>query len=453
VAADQRAMGSAPVFQVRIRRTSPAVAVRRLALSRAITFAGGNSAFIALSSVLYAETRSASWVAAAAFASFAVPALVSPLAGMLGDRFDRRTIMITSELSGAVCFLVMALVAAPAALLAMRVIASLAAAPFVPATTAALPKLVVREEALPRANAALVSASWVGAVVGPLLAGLSLAGMGGSFVFAVNSGTFVISAMLIASVRGDFSSGGKATTSAADLAAGFKVLFGGRVLRPVSLAYGGIFLGIGVSIPAEIALSTALNAGPVGYSALFFLWAIGGILGAKLGARIVARVRPLALLSVAAAGLALGFSCVAMAPVFAVALVGMSVGGASQGLWMVGQGLLIQMTVPDLIRGRAFASSEALEQGGLAIGLLGAAAVAAAAGPRGAFAIAASASLLGASILFAALRQSRPAQACSWSFGSRAMGRERGPGGASPDQVRRPAPVSPPPAHAAAVPT
>lgn len=62
------------------------MALRRLALSRAVTYAGGSSAYIALLSILYERTRSPTLMAAGAFASFAVPALVSPAIGWVGDR-------------------------------------------------------------------------------------------------------------------------------------------------------------------------------------------------------------------------------------------------------------------------------------------------------------------------------------------------------------------------------
>ncbi|MFI5028267.1 MAG: hypothetical protein ACHQCF_04700 [Solirubrobacterales bacterium] len=57
------------------RITSPPGAVRRLAAAQAISFAGGTSAYVALTASLYVQTGSATWVAAAAAASFALPGL------------------------------------------------------------------------------------------------------------------------------------------------------------------------------------------------------------------------------------------------------------------------------------------------------------------------------------------------------------------------------------------
>src|SRR4051794_39815232 len=100
-------------------------AVRRLALARGISFCGSTSAYVALVSLVYQRTGSPAWVSAAALASFAVPALVSPLAGAVGDRYDRRTTMVASDLLAAACFVAMALANAPAALLGIKLLASL----------------------------------------------------------------------------------------------------------------------------------------------------------------------------------------------------------------------------------------------------------------------------------------------------------------------------------------
>src|SRR5918995_4776890 len=175
-------------------KTAPAKAVNRIALSRAITFSGGNAAFIALLAALYSETHSAGLVALGALASFAVPALASPVAGWVGDRFDRRRVMVVSELLGAACFLLMAgFTTAPVMLLILRVAASLVAAPLMSATAAAIPGIVGPGDKLPAANAKLASASISGGLIGPMIAAGLLAVSGPGAVFVFNTATFLIS--------------------------------------------------------------------------------------------------------------------------------------------------------------------------------------------------------------------------------------------------------------------
>lgn len=188
------------------RATAPRSAVNRIALSRAITFSGGNAAYIALLALLYQETHSASLVGLGALASFGVPALVSPVAGLIGDRFDRRRVMIASELLGAACFLLMAAFPSAALLLVLRVVASLSAAPFVPATSAALPGLVDGDEQLADANAKLASASIFGALFGAFFAAMVMLISSPEAVFLLNTLTFIASATLIASIQSEFQS-------------------------------------------------------------------------------------------------------------------------------------------------------------------------------------------------------------------------------------------------------
>lgn len=371
------------------------IAIRRLALARGITYSGGNAAFWALSAILYQRTHSPGLVAAAALASFSVPAALSPLAGWLGDHVDRKQVMVGSELAGAVTFLGMACVGSPAALLGLRVLASAASAPLVPATSAALPKLVP-EHRLEEANGALSKAGTAGGLIGPAVAGIMLTLVGGSWVFVLNALTFLASAGLILSVHGDFR---PRRTRRGGIVAGFTYLRRNRALRKMSVAYAVIFVGVGITVPAEIVLAAEFGVGSLGYAALICLWGLGAVLGASLAERFGAGQRQMALLSAAALVFSFGFLTVGAAPLFALALLGMASAGTGSGLWEVAQTSFVQRVTPDELRSRVLAASEALMQGGVAVGLLGSSAVVAAAGARGAFAVAGGASLAAALIL------------------------------------------------------
>src|SRR2546422_509840 len=113
--------------------------VRRLTVARLISVTGSAAAFMALNFVIYERTQSATWVAAALFLTFGTIGFASPFAGALGDRFDRKKVMITSDLAGVGCFLAMALVHAPWLLLLFAFLAALAEAPFFSASSAAIP--------------------------------------------------------------------------------------------------------------------------------------------------------------------------------------------------------------------------------------------------------------------------------------------------------------------------
>jgi MFS family permease len=388
----------------RSSKALPKTAVNRIALSRAITFSGGNAAFIALLFVLYRETNSAGVAALGALACFAVPALASPVAGWLGDRFDRRKVMVTSELVGAACFLFSAAVSsAPAELLILRVLASLAAAPLMSATAAALPGVVRSREHLPAANAKLTAAGISGGFVGPLLAALLIAISGPASVFLFNTVTFLISAALLVSINADFRPSGKDSDKGAlsDLAAGFRYLGQHHLLRPVTLAYGIIFIGVGLTAPAEVALSSDFDAGATGYAALTCVFALGGIAGTRFAARglLQRSVAATAILAAASGALAIGFLVVGFAPVFIIVLAGMAVAGAADGIWMVAHENLVQRVTPDDIRSRVFAGSEAIYLGGISIGIIAAGGLISAFSAAGTFQFGAAVSVLACVLL------------------------------------------------------
>jgi MFS family permease len=380
----------------------PQKAVNRIALSRAVTFSGGNAAFIALIALLYEETDSATVAALGALASFAVPALVSPVAGWIGDRYDRRMVMVESEMLGAVIFLLMAAVprSAVALLLLLRVFASIAAAPLVPATGAALPGIVgSKEKPLLAANARLTAAGISGGLTGPFVAaGLMLISDPGS-VFLFNTATFLVSAVLLLTIKGDFGPDGPTEDHdrGAELVAGFRYLGRHQLLRPVTLAYGIIFVGVGFTAPAEVALSEDFSVGATGFAALTCLFALGGIAGSQVGKRT--SVAPMAVLAASSAAMAAGFLVVGFAPVFMLALVGMAVSGAADGVWMVAHENLVQRVTPDAIRSRVFAGSEAVYLTGISVGLIVAGGLIAAVGAASTFKVGAVGSVLACLLL------------------------------------------------------
>ena len=268
------------------------LAVRRLALARLVSVAGSASARVALAAVLYARTGSAAWVSAELFISFATPALASPLAGALGDRLDRRSLLIGSDVLGAMCFVAMALVSAPAALLAIAVPAALAASPFLPASGAMLPALAPPRR-LAWANGRIAIARNAGALAGPVLGGGILALLGASAVFALNATSFLASAALLGTLRGDFrarpAAGGERRPAMTE---GLRMLVREPTLRALAVGLLLVDAGAGLAMPAEVALAHAFGTGSVGYGALVALWGVGGLLGGPLAARVLERRSP-----------------------------------------------------------------------------------------------------------------------------------------------------------------
>lgn len=142
--------------QTLLMPTAPRTALRILSLARLISLTGSTAAFTALFYTMYHRTGSAAWLSATLMLTFGVSGLIAPVAGALGDRFDRKRVMILSDLGGAVCFGAMALVHDPALLLVGGFLAAIAESPFWSASGAAVPNLV-QEKDLAWANALLAA--------------------------------------------------------------------------------------------------------------------------------------------------------------------------------------------------------------------------------------------------------------------------------------------------------
>jgi len=77
--------------------------IRRLALGELLSSIGSWAAGIAVSYYVYRRTGSAVWLAGTLFFTFGVAGFFSPLAGKIADRYDRRRVMIASDLTSAAC--------------------------------------------------------------------------------------------------------------------------------------------------------------------------------------------------------------------------------------------------------------------------------------------------------------------------------------------------------------
>jgi MFS family permease len=128
---------------------------RSLWTARLLSFSGDSVGLIAL--LLYTAARFHSGLAVALLmvAGDFVPGLISPLAGAVSDRWDRRTVMVSCELVQCALVAAIALTLPPLPLLLLLVAAqSCVAAVFQPASRSAVPGLVADAD-LERAHAAV----------------------------------------------------------------------------------------------------------------------------------------------------------------------------------------------------------------------------------------------------------------------------------------------------------
>lgn len=132
--------------------------------------------------------------------------ILTPFAGVVVDRFDRRRVMIAADIARAALALGMLLVRSSGEIWLLYVFSALLvgfSSFFAPALSASIPNLVERDELL-SANA-LSSSTWglmlaVGAAVG----GIAIAALGRDAAFVVNSLSFLFSASMVYFIRKSF---------------------------------------------------------------------------------------------------------------------------------------------------------------------------------------------------------------------------------------------------------
>src|SRR5262245_45209551 len=332
---------------------APRSAVRRLAAARLISITGGAAAYAALNFTIFEKTGSASWVAVSLLLTFGVMGFIGPPAGILGDRFDRRKVLIASDLAGAVCFGMMALSSEPAWLLVWAFLSAVAEAPFFSASEAAIPN-VAGPELTTWANSLLSASRLSGIAVGPALGGALLAVSSPDLVFAVNAVSFVVSAAIILTVHARFS-GGAGEDEYHGLRAGFRFLRHDRVLRTLLLAWVVFISGMGMSMVADAPLAAAFDAGSFGFGLLITAWGGGSGLGSLLAKRMREGAEGTWLVVsgaiIAATGIGVGVS-----PVFPLAVALLFVMGLADGTTIVAETNLRQRRAPDAVRSRVSAA-------------------------------------------------------------------------------------------------
>jgi MFS family permease len=349
---------------------------RTLAVGRLISIAGSTAAGIALSSVLWQRTHDAAWVAAGALGSSLVTGLVTPLVGPYADRFDRRRLMVASDVAAACAFGVLAgLVAmrtAPAVIVMMGAIAAVCETPFIPASRAALPNLVDDED-LGWANGLLGQVMGLSFTIGPVLGGTVTAVAGAPAALALNAISFAASAILVGRIRGRFRREGDAVRGREKGAvrAGFRFVAADRLLRATVFSGFVAFIGVGFMIATNPAFADHNGAGALGLGVLWTGWGVGSILGARLAGRLVLPGREV---RTAVIGFALQATAILLAAAlpFWVAAAALALGGVGSGIADPARQTLVMRRSPDEIRGRVFATMEAVGWSSFAISLVAA---------------------------------------------------------------------------------
>ena len=345
------------------RRVFANPALTRLLLGEFVSSIGDWLYLVALLVVVFQRSESAALLGVVGAARVLPYIVLSVPAGIIVDRFDRRMVLIVTDIARGLTMLALAALVTLEAPLLLIVLLTLLAASFStffgPALGAFLPTLVRDESELGPANSALASLDNLGFVVGPAIAGVLIAVGGLTAAFLINAVTFGIIALILWRLPRSRGPVGEAEATEADVtlsATGFREAMRGR-LRPMAglllvNSAGGLVLG-GVSVLTVVIAVDILREGEAATGYLNAAIGVGGLVGAAGSAALV--MRPRLLLPLVAGGLVLGAGLIGLglSTVLLVALVAMAVASAGSLIVDVVSTTLFQQTVPDAIRGRA----------------------------------------------------------------------------------------------------
>ena len=355
---------------------------RRLWAGQIISLLGDWFNLIASTSLVAALSQSSWGVGSLLVVRLLAPFIVSPLAGVLADRYDRKRIIIATDLIRAVVVLGFLLVRRPEDLWLLYVLTALQlglSGFFQPAWSSILPD-IVPARAIGAANA-LTAATWsVVLALGAALGGLVAGTWGSDPAFVIDALTFVLAALVLARIKTppkDRSTGEGIASVLRDYLEGLRylkehpdILVTAHHKAALMLCFGASIEVIQVTISRDVFVLGV--AGSLGLGLMYTASGVGtGI--SPIVARRFSRDQPRRLRRAILIGYLLavaGLLIVSPLSSFALVLVGMLVRACGSGIiWVFSTQLLMQL-VPERVRGRVFATEHALWSLGGALGAL-----------------------------------------------------------------------------------
>lgn len=298
------------------------------------------------------------------FLAISIPnVLLVLVGGVLADRYDRRKLMVAADLVRAGALAGIAALSGAGALelwhiAVLVVFVGAGDAFFNPASTAILPDLVDADE-LPAANAlAGMYRPITVRMVGPALAGLVVAAFGPAPAFAIDSASFVVSALAIWSIRTRPAPRPAATHSLRSTLAEIGEGFGYIRSKPwiwatlVSAMFSLlVFIG-----PVEILVPYVIkNKLALGPDSLGLIFAVGGVGSLVMSVLIGALGLPRRRVTVMFAAWAFGVGATALYGAMTSLWQALAISFVLQGSFMLGQVIwttMLQQLVPRELLGR-----------------------------------------------------------------------------------------------------
>ncbi len=291
------------------------------------------------------------------------PLLVSPFAGVLVDRFNRKILLIASDILRAIVVILLLFALHPDRfwlIYVLTIIQFMLSAVFEPGRNALMPNLLEQKD-LVQANT-LTSVTWsvmlaIGAIIGGVIASI----FGISAALVIDAGTFLISALLIYYIRprerrkDTSQESPEPDTSFRD---GLRYFFRNPATAAAILVKAGLSIG---SVDAVLIIygTRLFVLGIDGTTSMAILWSAFGV-GAILGPIVLNRfsdgsVRVLRrLVIVGFVWVTLGWFFFGAAPTLELAVLALIVRAMGGSVNWTYSSVIIQKSVPDHYLGRMF---------------------------------------------------------------------------------------------------
>jgi MFS family permease len=359
---------------------------RLLFAGGAVSYLGRQLGVVAIPFQVFELTHSSLAVGMVGLASLGPLVGFSLLGGAIADAVDRRKLLLLTQVAMAATSVALALNAGAGrpALWPIYLLAALAAGLNgidLPTRNAMVPGLVGRE-LFPSAAALGQVLFQVGQVAGPALAGLVISRVSLAAAYWLDAASFVAGMVAIAALRPQPPEGGGTRASLGSVGEGLRYLRGRRLLVSTFLIDIDAMV-FGMPRALFPALGTGLFGGGAGTVGLLYAAPGAGALVGALLTGWVGRVRRQGLAVVVAVLLwGASIAVFGLVPWLPLGLALLALAGAADVISAVFRNTILQLSVPDALRGRLSSVHIAVVTGGPALGDAEAGAVAALTTPR-----------------------------------------------------------------------
>ena len=293
--------------------------------------------------------------------SLTLPQLVfSFLAGVIVDRFDRKKIMIFSDLLRGLLVLAFLTVRSAEQIYILYIVGFLVSTVsvfFWPAKTAMIPRIVEGEARLLSANALSQTIRVAAMLIGPALAGFLIAWLGTSLAFVVDSLTYLVSAIAIVTIT----TGGETRDEERigmrmfwqRFTEGFSYMLRHSTVLGIIVTLMVGLLGIGaIEVLFVPFLQGEFGVGPEGLGFTQTAQGLGMLFGSVLIGNLAARFRLTRIIAWAIAALGVAIAVCGLVTQFIFILIALFIVGLSLAPLNAALNTLMQITVPDEKLGR-----------------------------------------------------------------------------------------------------